>query len=208
MSRRSFLLPVWFAAVLTLPLAGLSVPVTAATEEGRVSRVVLGDPTGDVWAIGEGEDEHWESAGEVPTADVVGAVVRHGRRNVMIRMTFADLRRVEPQYYFATIFSRRQYGAVFVSAAPPRWKGRHELVDGRFHNVSCPKLSHSIDYDTEQVTVRVPRGCIGRPEWVRVGMANYMFRGETEDDFQELTDNPHSTDPEGRHTRRLYRTTS
>ena len=51
----------------------------------------------------------------------------------------------------------------------------------------------------------VPRNCIGRPNWVKVGMANFMFRGETEDDFQEITDNPHSAGVEGSSTKRLYR---
>ncbi len=202
MSRRSLVL---VAAAITLPLAGLAVPASAGPAEERISRVLLGDPTGDVWAIGEGEDEQWESAGEAPTADVLGAVVRHGRHKVVVRMTFTNLRRVDPQSYSATIFSRREYGAVFVSAGPGRWKGRHQLVDGSFGSVRCPNLDHSIDYVTEQVTVRVPRSCLGRPRWVRVGIANFMFRGETEEEFQELTDNPHSTGHEGRRTQRLYR---
>ena len=60
----------------------------------------------------------WVSAGDVPTADVIRAVVRHGRGNVVVKMTFTDLRRVEPQSYSATIVSRGRYGAVFVSAGP------------------------------------------------------------------------------------------
>jgi hypothetical protein len=61
-----------------------------------------------VWAIGEGEDAGWVSAADVPTADVVRAVVRHGRHKVVVTLTFTDLRRVEPQSYAATIMSRRQ----------------------------------------------------------------------------------------------------
>jgi hypothetical protein len=202
MPRRSSLL---CAAALSLSLSALVAPAGASAVEDPVSRVVLHDPTGDVWAIGDGENEEGVSAADVPGADVVRAVVRHGRRNVVVKMTFTDLRRVEPQSYSATIMSRRQYGAVFVSARPGRWKGRHQLVNSNFSNVKCPKLSHSINYDTEQITVSVPRNCIGRPKWVKVGMANFMFRGETEDDFQEITDNPHSTSAEGSLTRRLYR---
>lgn len=205
MSHRSFLL---FAAVLVLPISTLTVSSAASAIDDHVSRVVLTDPTGDVWAIGDGENETWVSAGDVPTADVVRAVVRHGRHRVMVKMTFTNLRRVEPQYYTAMISSRRQYGAVFLSAGPGRWSGRHELVDGNFSKVKCPKLAHSIDYDTEQVTMSVPRSCIGRPNWVKIGLSNLMFRGETEADFQEITDNPHSGDAEGGFTRRLYRPAS
>ncbi len=201
MLRRLSLL---FAAVLVLPVSVGTGPSPASAVEDRASRVVLADPTGDVWAIGDGETDEWVSAGNVPTADVVRAVVRHGRFNVVVKMTFTNLRRSEPQFYAATIFSRRQYGAIFVSAGPGRWGGRHLLVDGSFSKVKCPRLGHSIDYDTEQVTMSVPRGCIGRPTWVKVGLANYMFRGETEEDFQEITDNPHSAGHEQPSTERLY----
>ena len=205
MTHRSSVL---FAVALALPLTPLTVATAASAAEERVSRVVLDDPTGDVWAIGDGEHAEWVSAGDVPTADVVRAVVRHGRHKVKVKMTFTNLRRVEPQHYSAALFSRRQYGAVFVSAGPGRWKGRHELVDGNFANVKCPRLSHSIDYANEQITMSVPRSCIGRPNWVRVDMTNFMFRGETEEDFQEITDNPHSADVDGSLTKRLYRAIS
>ena len=195
---------VLLAAALTLPLSALTIPAAASAAAAPVSRVVLDDPTGDVWAIGEGESAEWVSAGNVPTADVVRAVVRHGRRNVLVRMTFTNLRRVEPQGFSAMIVSRRRFGAVFVSAGPRQWKGRHELVNGNFATVKCPRLNHRIDYDTEQVTISVPRGCLGRPNWVRVDMSNFVFRGNTDANFQEITDNPHSADPDGSLTRRLY----
>ncbi|WP_325116771.1 hypothetical protein [Nocardioides sp.] len=120
-------------------------------------------------------------------------------------MTFTDLRRTEPQSYWATIASRRQFGALLVSTSPGRFKGRHRLLDGNFANVKCPRLSHRIDYVDDRVTMSVPRSCLGRPRWVRVDLANFMFRGETEADFQEITDNPHSAGTQGRLTRRLYR---
>jgi hypothetical protein len=40
-----------------------------------------------------------------------------------------------------------------VSAGPGRWRGRHVLVNGNFADVKCPKLTHTISYDTEQVTI-------------------------------------------------------
>ena len=201
MSRRSSVL---LAAAFALPLSALTVPTTASAAAEPVSRVVLEDPAGDVWAIGEGENVEPVSAGDVPTADVVRAVVRHGRHNLLVRMTFTNLRRVEPQHYTAMIITPRQLRAVFVSAGPRRWDGRHQMVNGNFGNVKCPSLGHRINYDTEQVTMSIPRRCLGRPRWVRVDMSNFMFRGETEADFQEIADNPHSADPDSSLTRRLY----
>ena len=144
--------------------------------------------------------------GDVPTADMIRGVVRHGPYNVIVRMTFTNLRRVEAQSYVATIVSRQQYGAVFVSAGPGRWRGRHQLVDEEFGQVRCRRLRHSIDYATDQVAIMIPRGCIGRPAWVKVSMMNFVFRsGETKNDIQEITDNPHTTGHEDSLTRRVYR---
>jgi hypothetical protein len=204
MPRRSSVL---FAAALTLPLSALTVPTEASATTAPVSRVVLDDPTGDVWAIGEGENAEPVSAGDVPTADVVRAVVRHGRHNVVVKMTFTNLRRVEPQDYTAMIITPRQLRAVFVFSGPPRWGGRHLLVNGNFGKVKCPRLHHGIDYDTEQVTISVPRGCLGQPNWVRVDLTNLIFRS-TDANFQEITDNPHSAGPDSSLTRRLYLPTS
>jgi len=182
MSRR------WSLAFLTavsLCLVALGVPTGAAVAEQIRSRLVLTDPTGDVWAVAEGEDAHWDSAADVPAADVVRAVVRHGRRNLVARMTFANLRRVEPQSYSVTFVTRERYGAVFVQAGPGRWRGRHLLVDEQFGRVKCPGLRHHIDYGTDEVATVLPRSCIGRPAWVRASMTNLIFRGETEDDFPD-----------------------
>jgi hypothetical protein len=214
MPRRSLVL---LAAAMMLPLSTITVhsAATAASSgsatpagtatEARVSSVALDDPTGDVWAIGDGEDSSWVSAGDVPTADVVHAVASHGRARVRVEMTFTDLRREEPQSYVAMLTTGRRLRAVFVSAGPGRWTGRRQMVNGQFATVRCPRLTHSIDYDTEQVVISVPRSCLGLPRFVRVGMSNMMFRGETEADFQEITDNPHTADAEGSQTQRLYR---
>ena len=194
------------AACVALPLSALTVPTGAAHAAEVVSRVVLTDPTGDVWAIGEGEGEEWVSAGDEPGLDVERAVVHHRRHRLVVRMTFTNLRRVEPQYYSAAFTAPKGYGAVFVSAEPGRWKGRSQLVDEQFGQVRCRGLRHRIDYATEKVVMSVPRSCIDKPRWVRVAMAVYGFRGETEAEFQELTDNPHSTGhEEDAQTRRLYR---
>ncbi len=171
----------------------------------RATRVVLSDPTGDVWTISEGEDEEYTLAGDEPTADVVRAVVAHRRHSVKVKMRFADLRRKDPQGYVAVIVSRESFRGLFVNAGPEQWRGRHVLVNGRYGRVKCRRLSHDIDYAENRVVARIPRRCLERPSWVRVELTNYMFRGETEETFQELTDNPHTDEPESAMTPRLHR---
>lgn len=190
-------------AVAALTTTAMSAPADATTSTTSTAR--LTDPVGDVWAIGEGEDEEWALAGDMPTADVVGAVVRHRARRVVVRMDFANLRRVDPASYTALITTPEKIRGVFVIAGPGGWAGDRHLVNGNFGNVRCRGFQHSIDYATDTVIMSVPRTCLGRPRWVRVEMANYTFRGDSEEDFQEITDNPHSSDPDGRSTGRLHR---
>lgn len=194
------------AAVTALAIPALAMPVTAAGTDTEVSRVVQADSTGDVWAIGAGENAEWVSAGDVPDADVTRAVVTHGRRNVVVRMSFTDLRRKHEAGYWAVIYSPEKFRAALVSAGPGLWKGRRLLLNGQFGKVRCRGFTHSIDYDNDIVTMRIPRRCLGRPAWVRVSLQNHSLRGEDEESFQELTDNPHNTGHESGVTRRVYRT--
>ena len=191
-------------AVAGVTAAAMAVPTSAA---GAASswRVSLADPAGDVLAIGEGEDEEWTSAGDMPTADVVDAAVQHRRSNVVVRMHFADLRREDPAFYTAMIVTPDKFRGAFVETRPGRWGGRHTLVNGSYGTVRCRGFQHSVDYVVDTVTMTLPRRCLGRPRWVRVSMSNYMFRGDSEATFQEITDNPHTADAEGGMTGRLYR---
>ena len=202
MLRRSALLG---AAALALPLTALVAPTGASAAEERVSRVVLQDPSGDVWVF-PGDSPEPVPAGDEPTADVIRAVVRHGRGNVVVRMTFTDLRRDDAQVYSATIFRRGHQDSVSVSTGPGHWHGNDLLVrlTSHFSKVSCPRLIHRVDYDTEQVSIWVPRNCIGRPDWVKVGLGNSLVRGESEFDQETFLDNPHSTTADWAATPRLY----
>lgn len=198
--------PVVTIAVLTaIAVPASALPVTASGPDTTITRVVRTDPVGDVWAIAEGEEGEWVSAGDAPYADVRRAVVRHRRGSVVIRMSFTDLRRVHPAGYWATIYGPKKFRAALVMAGPGRWKGRRMLVNGQFGTARCRGFTHSIDYADDVVTMQVPRRCLGRPAWVRVSLDNYSFRGEDEESFEELTDNPHNDGHEAGTTRRIYR---
>lgn len=141
----------------------------------------------------------------MPGADVVRAVVRHGARDVVVRMSFDDLRREHEAGYWAIIYSPEKFRAALVMTRPGRWKGRRVLVNGQFGTVRCQGFTHTIDYAGDKVTMKVPRRCLGHPDWVRVSLENGSARGETEETFQEVTDNPHNGGHEGGVTGRLYR---
>jgi hypothetical protein len=192
-------------ALVGLATVSTSFGLPAAAAAAPVTSVTLTDPTGDVWSISEGENASWAPAGDVPSADVVRAVVTHRPHRVSIRMKFVDLRRAEPAFYDATIVTHDRLRAAFVMTGPRRWGGRHIMVNGNFGRVRCPGFQHFVDYVTDQVMMTLPRACLGNPRWVRVDMANGIFRGDSEATFQEITDNPHSTRASGGMTPRIYR---
>jgi hypothetical protein len=44
--------------------------------------------------------------------------------------------------------------------------------------VSCPHLKHTIDVDQGIATEQIPRGCLGHPRWVRIGLNCLTFQAD------------------------------
>lgn len=168
-----------------------------------VTRVVLEDGTGDVWVIGDGDDEY-VPAGDKPTVDVTRAVASHRAHSVVVRMHVANLKKAGSQAFMAVYRTRDAYGLVSVTTGPGTRSGRHLLVDGRFARIPCDGLTHDVDYEADLVSVRVPRSCLDRPAWVRLGLSNLLF-ANADGTFQEFVDNPHNARSQGGTTPRLWR---
>jgi hypothetical protein len=193
-------------ALFTLSLAAAGTLATtvdrAAAVEDIPSRVVLHDGTGDVWTVsGDGEEFTKTS---YPTADVTRAVVKHGHYAIRIRMRFADLRRVGFQAFEAMIFNpRRGDDLASVGSGPGARQGTHQWEAGESR---CRGFTHTINYDTNWVTMRIPRSCLGRPPWVKVSLYNFTSIGDEESSTTHYTDNPHNhKESSFTYTRRLYR---
>ena len=62
---------------------------------------------------------------------------------------------------------------MFVAREAPR--GRVIMTKGTGRRVKCHGLSTKVDYVGQRVTVSVPRSCLGRPRWVKVGIATVRF---------------------------------
>ena len=121
--------------------------------------------------------------------------------------TWPDRLNPRDMAFTAMFITSHQYGMAMVNADAGTWAGRHMLVDEEFGKIRCPGLGHDIDYAAETVRIRIPRNCIGRPNWVRVGMTNFAFTGSNTTD-QQLSDNPHNHRAEvgfRAFTTRLYR---
>jgi hypothetical protein len=188
------------ALVVTL----FAAPAVGGDESGEpVNRVVLRDARGDVWGIGEGENETYTLARRKPTVDITRTIAAHGRRAITVRLWFKNLRRAGGESFVAQYNTRASYGMAFVSVGPRAWRGEHTLVDDEYARVRCPKFTHHVDYANDSVVMRIPRRCVDEPAWVSLDIASYLFTGG-ERTFREFTDNPHNAGHRSGTTRRLY----
>jgi hypothetical protein len=205
-TNREILMNRTLSAMFTLALAAAGTLATTADRavavEDLPSRVILQDGTGDVWTISGDSEEFTKTT--FASADVTRAVVRHGHSAVRIRMRFADLRRVGYQAYDATVFTpRRGDYLVTVGSGPGARRGTHQWKAGESR---CRGLTHTIDYDSNLVTMRIPRSCLGRPRWVKVRLENFTSIGDDESSATFYADNPHNHEESPfTYTRRLYR---
>jgi hypothetical protein len=191
------------SGVLAVTMLTVSEPSASATQ--FTTSVVLTDRSGDVWL----DDDANVS---FPPADVRRAVVRHATYAVRIRFRFVDLRRLGYQGFEATIETPIQAFAVAqVRSEPGLRSGRHGFLVGDLSNdpaTGCPGMSHRINYATEVVRMRIPRSCLGRPNWVRVALYNSMTTTTADQPRPDdvYVDNPHDNQGfNGGSTERLFR---
>ncbi|MFD1947608.1 hypothetical protein [Nocardioides aestuarii] len=104
-------------------------------------------------------------------------------------MKFEDLRRVDPEAYAAWFAHRGYLATAFVIVRRHRWEGRSVLTDTGDDVLPCEDLRHRVSYAEDRVVLSVPRACLGRPPWVRVGMRNFMS-SLTSVDLEEVCDTP------------------
>jgi hypothetical protein len=181
--------------------AALTGAAPAAHSDEVASGVVLRDGPGDVWT-GLSHDQEPTPA-EFPAADVTRAFVRHAPFAVRIRMRFVDLRRVGTQRYGVQIGTPSNVYFAQVVSAPGARRGTHRFDSSQ--TSGCRGMTHRIRYVRNVVSMRIPRRCLERPRWVRVGLENTLTRnhGEHETIYR---DNPHNHGAfSDEVTRRLYR---
>jgi hypothetical protein len=198
----------WAAKVLG-GIVAAAVALTAApgavAVSGRPSSVVLRDGTDDVWRVNL-RTSAWTRVGDLPSADVTRAVIRHRVGTVLVRQRFVDIRRVGKQTYWTGFgTSTGDYFTELVSRRGSR-AGHLRLLDGPAGDrVPCPGLSHRIDYAHDVVIVRVPRTCMEGPRWVSANIGNILVLG-SKPHRRHHADNPHDDQPYvNQGTRRLYR---
>jgi hypothetical protein len=169
---------------LAATVAGAATPPALAE-----TRAVLHDGAHDVWKVDQAFPQDNEMV-DKPKVDVLRMAVTHRSTAVTVRMKFVDLRRSGWQRYDAKIKTPdRVYVAGMIAHKNLR-AGVSDLYRGS--NVQqCDGLSHEIDYAADVVVLRVPRSCLGNPDWVRVQGINFLWPNPRDDEHL-FADNPHT----------------
>ncbi|MGL5824717.1 MAG: hypothetical protein ACRCYU_07840 [Nocardioides sp.] len=158
----------WLAALLLLPVAA------------HAERYIHEDPAGDLVDFGpevvvdEEEEEEFPVAPEVRTGDVTRFVVTHKPRSLEIRVRMRDLHRRSDQVQAISLSirvpKRRSYLVdSLVRPNRPKRLGLRTISPRGLTRQPCAGLRLTRQWSKSRVVVTVPRSCLDRPAWVRVG---------------------------------------
>lgn len=149
-------------SVVLLGLAG------AASGQGLRIR----DTQHDMWAGSASQQpSEFKAAPRRTTGDITSVSLRHGTRNVVITERFARLDRsgLGDIFGFTLRTDARMLRNIQVETyRRTGWTGSLSMFRRNGRSVSCDRLAGQIDYGNDLVRVRVPRGCLGDPGWVRL----------------------------------------
>lgn len=172
------------AALLTgAVLAAVLAPAGAASAQNLTHDDATADVWEDVWNYDTNTQEYYE-AGSQTNVDVLSTVVRHLPTKLVLRFTYADLKRSGTRFGIINHL-RFPDGPQIVAAVDTntRWKGIPVLAKNRTGEpIRCPGLDHAIDYSANTIELTIPRSCIGTPTWVDV---NSFAVGQEDDPESE-----------------------
>lgn len=114
--------------------------------------------------------------------DIVRVAIEHRAKVVLIRTKYAALNRrilrIDALEIRTSAGKRFEAGS-FVQKRG-KWQGMTSFGTGSAE-VDCDGLRHRFDYEANVTTWSIPRSCIGRPRWIRVGTG--MGRGPWDGPF-------------------------
>ena len=157
------------AAAATAGLAAvLSTVAVAAPASAEV--FTKSDPAGDV-ASDNGPRP------EVRNGDIRTTRLEHARNVVTFRVEYRDLARegsaIQQYVRIQTPATTYDYS---IQATPANWQGELQFAEPR----PCAGAEWRFDYGTNVFTMRVPRGCLDGPRWVKAGLATITYPTNSE----------------------------
>ncbi|WP_154402669.1 hypothetical protein [Nocardioides speluncae] len=154
------------AAIVTLGLTAGVAPSAYA------EKLVRDDARRDVVrAIESDAGETLQPAPRAADPDILRVAVDHRTTALLIRTKYAalDRRVVRTDALEIRTSAGKRFEALTFVHKRGQWQGRTAIGTGSA-GVDCPGLRHRFDYEANVATWTIPRSCIGRPRWVRVGV--------------------------------------
>jgi hypothetical protein len=166
-------------ALLTLVLVGGGL---LAAVPAQAERFVHHDKAGDVMVLRLQtltEDSELVRAPHRKQGDYVKVKMWHQVRAVRVVGKFRSLDRRGSMSQFVFVRTPDEIHFFQVAAGHGMWKGV-EFDDSMFDDpqgeledptTDSPCLTHRINYARDRFSMRISRACLGRPAWVKVGVA-------------------------------------
>ena len=148
-------------------LVAASITATLLPTAAHADKYVRTDAPNDVVAFTGSTDT---AAHDQTNGDILRSTIRHRARKVVLTMRFSDLNGSGYTVYAYAIRTSKTTRNVSLVTFPGHHSGKVLMTTSRGKTVHC-RISRSIDYTANTATVGVPRSCLGRPRWVKVGMA-------------------------------------
>ena len=150
-------------AVVVAALAVSLMPTTAFADT-----YLHNDATADVVSFSSTSAD--AAAPDEVNGDIVWSKVRHRARKVVLTMRYRDLDGSGYTVHYFAIRTSKMTRQVSLVTFPGHLAGKAVMTNARDKQVTC-RVRRDIDYVANTATVVVPRSCLGRPRWVKVGMA-------------------------------------
>lgn len=150
-----------------LVLLGLAVPALPGPATAGV--LVHRDAVGDVARSPVGSNLYAPAPTQAH-GDIVATRVVHARRAIWIQIRFQELTdHSNGNFHLIGIRTPWRSRTIELDALPGHWEGQTTMTDAHGRVVACA-VTHRISYDLNRVMLRVPRSCLGTPQWIRVGI--------------------------------------
>jgi hypothetical protein len=150
--------------LIVAALCAAVVGVTPATAQAQT--LVDRDAVADMIAFNG--DDAVVSVPDRKRNDVTRTRLVHGATRVAIRVGYVDLKKGgDVQAINITMATNEVRRNLQLVAYPRHWSGETEMYDGKWRDVGCRGVRHTIDYRANFMKVSFPRKCAGNPRWVK-----------------------------------------
>lgn len=146
------------AAAMLVPLVPTAAHADSYTHTDAVGDVVSFEGTTDTPAPAQ------------VNGDIAWTKVRHKSRKIVLTTRYRDLDGSGYSVHYFAIRTSKMTREVTLVTFPGHTGGKVMMSKPNGKNVRC-HLTRLIDYTANTATVSVPRSCLGRPRWVKVGAA-------------------------------------